>query len=282
MTYVYVPNKNAFPDVDWAQYGFTLTNDPAQAVVLFIGCEQVVHDTDIVKFPNLKIIASRTTNDDNIRIASKTQIVILSKDDVSDLKSTAEYTMFLMLSLCRNVRSIEDICRHGSVSYVGGCDLEDKTVGIFGHGRVGKMVDKYAKVFGMNALVHDKTEYSKSKILQESDIITLHLPAKKQFQNYIDSDEIDKMKSSAFLINTARPYMVSKDAIVSAIKNKKLAGFAMDYFHYSDDRKVDKDLLKLSQKHKNVILSPHVAGSTRDTINKSANRLVKKVADVFE
>jgi len=270
-----VLNDEDYPGIDWHHLGFELSNK-STAEILFVGVD-VVDDEFLAEFPSLKLIASRTTNRDNI-ISHKIPVVYLSHLDVADITSAAEFTVLLMLALVKKIKTFGEIN-----SRPFGDDLSGKTLSIFGYGRIGKKVASIASAIGMSVLKcsrHTSIEECYS-IIKASDIVSLHLPAGAQFVDFLDENKISKMREDAFIVNTARPYMISKNALLDALQNRMIAGAALDYLS-CDNSEIDEELVNYAKNADNLIITPHLGGSTAQAMQRSSKRLVKKVRDLCE
>jgi len=256
----FVLNNEDYLGIDWCDYGFYLS-ESTSARVLFVGVDYVGRET-ISQFQSLELIVTRTTNSENINV--NYPVVYLEKEDVKYILSTAEFTMFLMLCLSRRANEIFYDTSHSNIV---GHDLRGKTLGIFGYGRIGKAVDNLATSFGMEVIIYDRHRKNKREILEMSDVVSLHLPARDEFINFISDYELSCMKKTSYLINTARPYMVNKDSMIKYLSNRSIAGVAMDYM-------ID-GLDSISHKY-NLILTPHLGGSTRESVTHAAKKVVER------
>ncbi len=274
----YVNNLSDYPGINWEEHGFCLSPRHL-AEVLFTGVEEVT-DSCLDEFPSLELVASRTTSRDNVS-THKVPTVFLGKEDVADVRSAAEFTVMLMLMLLKRIKLYTDGCadRYRLI----GRDLHNKTIGIFGYGRLGKMVGDICSAFDMNIFKCTRHTSSKERedIFRESDIISLHLPAVREFNNFINRNTFNMMRKTAIVINTARPYMVDKDALLWALEDNNISGAALDYLG-CDTEEPDIDLVEYSHKHDNLILTPHLGGNSQDAMNKVAYRLVEKVKEYYE
>lgn len=248
----------------------------------------------LLKAKNLKYIISNVTGLDAIDIiqAKKQGIKIFSlknkKKFLRNITSTSEFTFALMLSLLRKIPYA-----HNSVinkiydrySYVGN-NLKDKTLGIIGFGRNGKLIYKYAKSFSMKVIFVDKNYKGKAKgnvplnyLLKNSDIITLNVDLNKSTKNLIDNKKLKLINKNAFLINTSRCEIVNQKDLFEALKKDKIAGFASDFleqknFTYTT---ISKKLIKLAKNKKNVIFTPHLGGATYESMFQTEEFVFKQL-----
>jgi phosphoglycerate dehydrogenase-like enzyme len=162
-------------------------------------------------------------------------------------------------------------------------ELHGKTVGIVGYGEIGTEVSKRARSFGMNVLYHKRRRLSESlerdlqvtwrefdQLLAESDVVLLTLPHTEETENLIGSRELGLMRSDAYLVNTSRGGLVDEDALVAALRERRIAGAGLDVF-VEEPVPHDHPLLSLD----NVILTPHIGGGT-------GGARVKQMGDVLD
>jgi D-3-phosphoglycerate dehydrogenase len=155
------------------------------------------------------------------------------------VSAVAELTLGLMLDLLRQIGQADRTIRAGGWKQMMGNLLAFQTVGIVGFGRIGRRVAELLHAFGAKVLVHDPAlvdapSYAEASdfdaLLQRADVVTLHLPYNKSLHHMIGHRELALMKSSAFLVNTARGGLVDEDALALALGAGSLAGAALDTF----------------------------------------------------
>ncbi|MBI2543521.1 MAG: hypothetical protein HYW24_05045 [Candidatus Aenigmarchaeota archaeon] len=254
----------------------------------------VIFDKPLLeKAGNLKVLATATTGIDHIdsEYAKKRGIEVISASGVN-ATATAEHTFTLILSLVRKVPWAFDSLKNFNYNRLEflGTELNGKTIGIIGFGRIGSMVGRYAKSFGMNILTYDPfinkslAEEIGAKIveldylIENSDVITLHAFASPENENMIDYDEFSKMKNTAFLINVARGSLINEDALLDALKNKKIVGAALDVLKEEPPTQNNK-LIEYARQHNNLIVTPHLGGSTKESVHNAAVYVVQKVKE---
>ena len=193
--------------------------------------------------------------------------------------ATADLTFALLLDLARRVSEGDRMIRKNSWKSVlnaieyNGIDIESKTLGIFGLGRIGSAFAKRANAFGMKIIYHNRKPVLKSKekalharyvsfkeLLMYSDVISIHAPYSTETKHIFDGKAFAKMKNSSFLINTSRGKLVNEADLVLALQNKDISGAALDVFEIEPIGK-NHPLSKLQ----NVVLSPHIGSSTKET-----------------
>lgn len=269
--------------------------------ILIVRLSYKIDKSQFDKMPNLKIIASPTTGLNHIDIeeAKKRNIKIISLRGrtgfLKNISSTAEETIGLMLALIRNIPWAFDDVKAGNWNRDAwkGHQLLGKTIGIVGCGRLGKIVAKYAKALGMKILGIDpavsEREMKKHRIekvdmqtlLKKSDIVSLHVLLNDNNQNLIKDGHFKLMKPTAYLINTARGELIEKDSLFKALKNKWIAGAAIDVMRdeKGDSSHLKKDpLLEYSRKNKNLIVVPHFGGATYEAMQATEDFIAGIVA----
>ena len=193
--------------------------------------------------------------------------------------ATADMAFALLLDSLRRISEGDRIIRkgqwkqiYGAYDYVG-LDLQGKTLGIMGLGRIGKTLAKRAKAFDMKIIYHNRKQISKTeekkigvkyttfeKLISQSDIISIHVPHTKQTNEMFNMKIFRKMKNTSFLINTSRGKVVNEKDLAVALKQKIIAGAGLDVFE-TEPIKKNHPFLKLE----NIVLAPHVGSSTKET-----------------
>ena len=171
-------------------------------------------------------------------------------------------------------------------SAAGSREMRGKTMGIIGYGHIGSQVSILAEAMGMNVLFYDIMDklplgnahrvVSPGMVLQHADVVTLHVPLTDRTRGMMDAGRIAAMRKGAFLINTSRGPVVEPDALATAIAEAHLAGAAIDVFP-TEPRTNDDPLLSPLRGLPNVILTPHVAGSTEEAQRKIGTEVAAKL-----
>ena len=225
------------------------------------------------KAPKLRVIGRAGVGVDNVDLdaATKRGIVVMNTPG-GNAVAVAEHTFGLMLSLARHLVRAHTTMQAGKweKKTLQGTELRGKTLGIVGLGRVGIEVSRRALAFGMKVIAHDPyvapslaqqlniTLATLDEVFAQSDYITLHVGLTPQTQGMINADSMHKMKKGVRLINCARGELLNDAAVVDALKSGQLGGVALDV--YSNEPVKDSPLATLP----NVILTPHIAGSTHE------------------
>jgi glyoxylate reductase len=239
---------------------------------------------------DLRVVANIAVGFDNIDVAAARarNIVVTNTPDVLT-NATAELTWALILAVARRIGEGERLVRRGgwkgwALDFMLGTELRGKQLGIIGRGRIGRAVAAKAGAFGMHAVfaarggrsTPDLAALSLDELLVSSDGISIHTPMSPANRHMIDRKALARMKRSAFLVNTARGPIVDEEALAWALKERLIAGAALDV--YEREPQVFADLLTLE----NVVLAPHLGSATRETRTAMAELAVKNVLAVLQ
>ena len=250
-------------------------------------------DSDLIDIAkNLKVISTYSVGFDHIdtQYAKKKKIRVGHIPEVLT-DATADLAFSLMLDVLRRVSEGDRLIRsgkwrqiYGAYDYVGN-DLQGKTLGIFGLGRIGSALARRAKSFDMKIIYHNRKPVSKNKekllgvkyvtldkLITQSDVISIHVPHTKETNQLFDMKIFKKMKKSAFLINTARGKIINEKDLIIALNKKIIAGAALDVYE-SEPISKKHPLTKIQ----NVVLAPHIGSSTKETRVKMAEITVKNL-----
>jgi len=224
--------------------------------------------------PTIKIVANYAVGFNNIDVteAKKRNIVVTNTPVSSD--NVAEHTIALILALTTRLVEGDRFVRNGkykgwSPSLLVGTDLTGKILGLVGTGRIGEKVAEHcSRGFSVKIIYYDllkndhlEKEFGAFKkenlddLLTEADIVSIHVPLLPTTHHLINAQNLARMKPSAFLINTARGPIVDEKALYNALKNKYIAGAALDVFEH--EPKITRGMAHLD----NVIMTPHIASS---------------------
>jgi D-3-phosphoglycerate dehydrogenase len=241
---------------------------------------------------NLKIIARAGAGVDNIDVeyAEKKGIrVVCTPEAVAT--AVAELTMGLILSLARQIPTADRAMKEGRwiKKEIVGWELQGKTIGIIGFGRIGQRVARLAKAFGMKIVVCELNRVPEhllkeldveiaplEKLLKKSDIITLHVPLTQETYHMIGKKEIEQMKNGVYVVNTSRGGIIDEKALFEALKTGKIAGAALDV--YEKEPPNDFSLIKLS----NVICTPHIGAQTLEAQKCASIMVAQKIISIVK
>jgi D-lactate dehydrogenase len=265
-----------------------------QALSVFI-YSHVTRDV-LDTLPELKFIATRSTGYDHIDVeACRSRGIAVSNVPSYGENTVAEHTIALLLMLSRKVHQSVLQVRSGHVDLaeLTGFDLQGKTIGVIGAGHIGLHVIRIARGFGMRVLAFDIRrdpfladllgfEYATmDRLLDESDIVTLHSPLTDKTHHLLGREQFARMKQGAMLVNTARGGLIDTDALVEALESGKLGGAGLDVLEGEELIKEEKQLLqqpldveRLRMAVRNrvllarddVVFTPHNAFNSREAL----------------
>lgn len=240
----------------------------------------------------LKVISTYSVGYDHIDLqkAKLHKIKIGYTPDVLT-NATADLAVALLLDSMRRVTEGDRIIRSGDWKvifgphdYVG-TDIEGKTIGIFGMGRIGRAVAKRIMPFGMKIIYHSRHRLSKSQekklnakfasldeLFEKSDAVSIHIPYTKETHEVVNMRLLKKMKKTSHLINTSRGKIINEKDLVKALRSNMIAGAALDVFEKEPIGK-NHELAKM----KNIVLAPHIGSSTIETRKKMAEITIKNL-----
>jgi len=230
----------------------------------------------------LKIISNYAVGYNNIDVEEATKRGILVTNTPGVLTdATADLTWALLMACARRIPESDRFVREGK--FVGwgpmlmlGYEVYGRTIGIIGLGDIGTAVARRAKGFGMKILYHNRKRnidgerevgavyVSLDTLLKESDFITIHVPLTQETFHLIGEKEIELMKKNAILINVARGEVVDEKALISALKEKRIAYAGLDVFE--NEPQINPELFTLE----NVVLTPHTGSATYESRNRMA------------
>lgn len=234
--------------------------------------------------PGLKVIAKHGVGLDNIDIEAATSrgIVVTYTPDVIT-ECVAEHTLGLIFSLVRSICFEDRRIKSGvfsKKSYSGG-ELFGKTLGLIGFGNTARRVAELVTSFSMSVLAfhpsatveklpaHIRKVSNLLELVEQSDIISIHAPLTLQTKNLIDKEMLERMKSTAFLVNTSRGQIINESDLINAIDSGQIAGAALDCFS-KEPLPPDSPLLSIDR----IVMTPHVAGMSDVSILRVATMAV--------
>ncbi len=263
------------PDLDGTVAMFANGNDDVTAQVIDAASD-------------LKVICRTGVGFDRVDVdAAAARGVPVTTTPGANGEAVADFTIALILACARRIPILNADLSSGAWMPQLGTDVHGKTLGLVGLGRVGQAVARCAGGFGTRILGADPIvsqeqvadlgveKVELDTIYAESDFVSLHIPAVADTVGMIGRRELDLMKSSAFLINTARGTLIDEAALVSALRDKKIAGAGLDVFE--DEPRSDSPFSEFD----NVIVSPHIAGATTESTAAMAEMAVDNAIAVL-
>ncbi|MDV7687563.1 hydroxyacid dehydrogenase [Oenococcus oeni] len=252
-------------------------------------------DEDVINAaPKLKLIANFGAGFNNIDINSaRAKEISVTNTPFVSTTSVAEVTAGLIISLSHRLVEGDNLMHDQGFNgwsplFFLGHELSKKTLGIIGMGQIGKALAKRMQAFDMKIVYtqrhHLKEDeekelhavfLEKDELIKQSDVISLHLPLTKNTHHLLGAKEFATMKKTSFLINAARGPLIDENALLQSLKEKQLAGAALDV--YEHEPKVDDQFKQM----KNVILTPHIGNATIEARNAMAEVVAKNVVSVL-
>ncbi len=217
--------------------------------------------------------------------------------------AVAEHTVALMLTMNRQIHRAYNRVREGNFALNGllGFDLHGRTVGIFGTGKIGRIVGQILQGFGCNILAYDlypNPEFAASgvkyveplELAAQSDIITLHCPLTPETHHIVNTESISYMKPGVMLVNTSRGGLIDSKAIINGLKSKKIGYLALDvyeqeenlFFEDLSNEVIQDDLFQRLLTFPNVIVTGHQAFFTKDALSNIAETTLSNITDFEE
>lgn len=257
----------------------------AKANILVLRLATKVTQKLVDQMPRLKVVAVSTTglNHINTDYLRKKKVKLISlrgrSGFLKDITSTAEKTMALMLASVRKLPWAFEHVKSGgwNRTLFRGNQLVGKTLGLVGFGRLGKLVAKYARAFGMSVIAHDPyvTASAMAKrgvravalreVFKRSDIVSIHASLTEETRDMINKSHFRLMRSSAHLINTARGELMDERDLLRALKENWLSGAALDVLRDESQDGVhleNNPLIEYARANNNLLIVPHIGGAT--------------------
>src|SRR3984893_12027704 len=248
----------------------------------------------LISFPKLSVIAKRGVGYDQVDVVAAKELGrVVTFAPGGNGPSVGDHTIALMLAVAKRLCEFRELMRAGNCSVQPVTELYRKTVGLVGLGRIGRGVAQRLKGFETTILAFDEKPdqaYANAHgvrfvdlpyLLQESDYISLHLPLTPSSRNLIDEAALASMKETAILVNTARGGLVDEAALLRALREGKIAGAGLDVFLGEQEpawRSTAEELMSLPS----VVVTPHVAGASREGLARGNLLAAQGVAAVFD
>lgn len=240
---------------------------------------------------DLKLINVAFTGVDHVdQAAAKEQDIQIANAAGYSNTAVAELVIGLTIDVLRKISFGNDSVRQGEdVVLYQGNEIKGKTVGIIGTGSIGLETAKLFKAFGANLIGYNRSEKEEAKelgleyvsldeLLQQSDIVSLHIPMNDETKNTLSREKLELMKPSAILINAARGPIIDNEALADFLNDEKIAGAGIDVFDMEPPIPADYPLLSA----KNAVLTPHVAYLTDESMVIRANIAFDNVEKFLE
>lgn len=258
---------------------------------LFVPVSSKVYD----EMPNLKIVGVSRAGTENVNLeeATKRGILVFNVKG-RNAHAVSDFTVGMILAEIRNIGRAHNAIKNGQWRKTFSnsdnvMELKDKTIGIVGFGYIGRLLAKKLSGFDVNIITYDPYIDQESiddlgvkkveldELMRESDVITLNARLTKDNKHMIGKEQLELMKETAILINTARAGLVDEEALIEVLENKKIAGAALDVFTIEPIEDGSK-FLELD----NVTLTTHIAGTTSDALNNSPYLLFEDIQNFID
>lgn len=232
------------------------------------------------------VTCSKGTDHIDKSYAEKKGITVLNADDSNNI-SAAEHTIGLILAIHKNILLSDSLVRNNKFTFYNyeRSELHGKKIGIIGFGKVGSLVGKLSKAFGMTVFANDTDRKVKLKnkdivfkscdyILKNCDIVSIHIPLENNF-HFISKEKLNLINKDSVLINTSRGDVIDEKHLLKMLKGKRIKSAGIDVFSHEPD--IDKDFASLD----NVILTNHIAGKTIQSRRKISDNVFRQIKNLF-
>jgi glycerate dehydrogenase len=281
-------------DHDWIEHGETFSEqvvDRLRGATIVISNKLPLRAAELSQLPEMKLIAIAATGSDNIDLDyCREHGIAVSNTRGYAVNSVPEHVLMMMLALRRNLLLYRQDVRDGkwqkSKQF---CllthelhDINQSTLGIIGHGSIGKAMARLGESIGMRVLISEHKNAaairagrtSFADILRQSDVVSLHCPLTDETRDMFGAAEFAMMKSNALLINTARGGLVEDAALIEALQNGSIAGAGYDALREEPPRQ-GSPLLDLNLP--NFIITPHVAWASNEAVQALADQVIDNI-----
>lgn len=296
--------------VEFKYFEAKLNEDTAELAHGFDGVCAFVNDTinaeviDKLYALGVKVLALRCAGFNNVDMKHAYGKLHVLRVPAYSPYAVAEHTMALLLTSIRRIHKayIRSKDFNFSLSGLTGFDLYGKTVGVIGTGRIGRVFIDICRGFGMKVLAYDKFPAKEiedgervryvelDEIFEKSDVISLHCPLTEETHHLINEDALGKCKKGVVLLNTSRGALVDAEALLAAIKSRKVGAACLDVYEEESDlffednsgHIMEDDTLARLISMPNVIVTSHQAFLTEEALSNIAETTVQNIVDIFE
>lgn len=272
--------------------------DLVESFDAYLASAAIVVDKEFInKAKKLKVIGSPSTGTDHIDLdalsKAKIKLFDISKEYelINTFTATSELAFGLILALIRKIIPASSEANKGNWARenFSGFQLSGKTLGILGLGRLGKISAKIGLGFGMKVIANDIADsfYDGVKmvdfnyLMSNSDILTIHVHLNDKTRGMINKSAFSLMKKSAILINTSRGAIIDESELLTSLKSEKIAGAGIDIIDgewLASNEIYEHRLIDYARENQNLIITPHIGGSTKESIAGARIFIAKKIA----
>ncbi len=292
--------------IDWRFLDFRLSPETAhaasgaQAVCVFVNDDAGRAVLEELVGLGVRLLALRCTGFNRVDLLAAKELGLpVTRVPTYSPYSVAEHTIALLLALNRKLHRAFNRVRELNFSLAGleGYDLHGKTAGIFGTGKIGRIVAEILRGFGMRVLAYDpypSTDWAaqhgvvyadRETLVRESDVLSLHVPLTPETRYLVRRETIELMKPSAILVNVSRGQLIDTAALIQALKSRRLGGVALDvyeeeegvFFEDLSGQVLEDDVLARLLTFPNVLITAHQAFLTREALNDIAHVTVENI-----
>ena len=235
---------------------------------------------------DLSVISRNGTGIDNVDLDVANKLCIkVCRAEGANARGVAELAITLMLALTRSIPFSDAAIKVNGWQRRQGVELEGRTLGLVGCGKIGSLVASFGLAFGMKVAAYDIFQDERlrqtsgffyqtlDEVLSESDFISLHCPQQKDGMPLVNNRVVDRLKPGVYIINTARAGLIDESAIMRGIESGIVSGFATDVFE--NEPPLERELL-LSDR---VIATPHIGGFTAESVSRAVSVAVDNVLE---
>jgi phosphoglycerate dehydrogenase-like enzyme len=253
--------------------------------VICVMRERTIFDDALLsQLPNLKLLVTGGMRNAalDLKAAARLGITVVGTDSYK--YAAPELTWALIMGVTRNIVDEANSLRAGNWQIGIGSDLYGKTLGIVGLGSIGQKIARYAHAFDMKVIAwsenltaeraaeHGATYVSKKALFEQSDVISVNLVLSDRSRGLVDADSLNRMKPTAYLVNTARGPIVDEDALIDVLKQKKIAGAALDVYSV-EPLPTDHPFRTLP----NLLATPHVGYVTENNYRMFFSQMIEDI-----
>ncbi|MBD8596215.1 D-2-hydroxyacid dehydrogenase family protein [Pseudomonas sp. CFBP 8772] len=253
--------------------------------ILCVMRERTVFDDALLsQLPNLKLLVTGGMRNAalDLKAAARLGITVVGTDSYK--YAAPELTWALIMGVTRNLVDEANSLRAGDWQIGIGSDLYGRTLGIVGLGSIGQKIARYGKAFDMKVIAwsenltaeraaeHGVTYVSKQELFEQADVVSVNLVLSERSRGLVDADSLNRMKPTAYLVNTARGPIVDEDALIEVLKQNKIAGAALDVYSV-EPLPADHPFRTLP----NVLATPHVGYVTENNYRMFFNQMIEDI-----
>ena len=271
-------------------------SEGCKAVCAFVNDDLSAQTIAVLEQLGVEVLLMRCAGFNNVAVRAAKKLTILRVPAYSPY-AVAEHAMGLVLALNRKIPRAYIRTRDFNFSLVGltGFDLYQKTAGVIGTGRIGRVFIDICRGFGMNVLAYDPYPVTgsdicyvdKDELFRRSDIISLHCPLTESNIHIIDERALKLMKSSVLIVNTSRGKLIDSSELLKALNEKRIGGAALDvyeeetdlFFEDNSDEIVTDEILSVLVNRPNVIITSHQAFLTEEALQGIAEVTLQNFSD---